>query len=156
MAVKKVKKKQMAKRAKSIDSKTPPIKINWTTVDAMMHIQCTGEEIAAVLQIDYDTLQRAVKREKGIPFADYIRQKSDGGKSSLRRLQWSKAKEGNPTMLIWLGKQVLGQKDHQEITGNMNHNYTVTDLIKGTRTEQLALEAAARDVTQEEDEENGK
>jgi hypothetical protein len=29
----------------------------------------------------------------------------------LRRLQWKGAEAGNPTMLIWLGKQMLGQRD---------------------------------------------
>jgi hypothetical protein len=33
---------------------------------------------------------------------------------SLRRLQAKKAAEGNVTMLIWLGKQYLGQSDRQE------------------------------------------
>lgn len=37
-------------------------------------------------------------------------------RTSLRRMQWSKAKEGNVTMMIWLGKQVLGQKDRVEET----------------------------------------
>jgi len=37
--------------------------------------------------------------------------KSAMGKMSIRRLQFEKAKEGNTTMLIWLGKQYLGQTD---------------------------------------------
>ena len=30
---------------------------------------------------------------------------------SLRRAQYQVAKDGNPTMLIWLGKQWLGQSE---------------------------------------------
>lgn len=37
------------------------------------------------------------------------------GKCSLRRKQVELAQAGNPTMLIWLGKQLLGQKDQSEI-----------------------------------------
>lgn len=37
-------------------------------------------------------------------------------KTSLRRLQWKKASEGNVAMLIWLGKQILGQKERVEET----------------------------------------
>ena len=33
------------------------------------------------------------------------------GKMRLRKAQYRKALEGNPVMLIWLGKNVLGQKD---------------------------------------------
>ena len=40
------------------------------------------------------------------------------GKASLRRAQWKAAQDGNPTMLVWLGKQMLGQRDKQEITGD--------------------------------------
>jgi hypothetical protein len=29
----------------------------------------------------------------------------------LRKAQYNKALEGNPVMLIWLGKNILGQKD---------------------------------------------
>ena len=36
-------------------------------------------------------------------------------KASLRRKQYEVASAGNVTMLIWLGKQELGQTDKQEI-----------------------------------------
>ncbi len=98
----------------------PPLKIiDWDQVDSMCKIQCTGEEIASVLDIDYDTLATACKREKKMPFSDYIGQKKLGGKASLRRNQWKLAQDGNATMLIYLGKNMLGQADRldQQITG---------------------------------------
>ena len=93
------------------------ISIDWDKVDAMCKIQCTGEEIASVLNISYDTLERACKREKSMSCADYIGQKREGGKASLRRRQWQSAQDGNATMLIWLGKQYLGQRDRFEGEG---------------------------------------
>jgi len=39
-------------------------------------------------------------------------------KRKLRRAQLAKAMEGNPTMLIWLGKQMLGQKDRTDVTSD--------------------------------------
>ena len=33
-------------------------------------------------------------------------------KLALRKAQWEKAMAGDVRMLIWLGKQVLGQKDN--------------------------------------------
>jgi hypothetical protein len=92
----------------------PLIEIDWKKVDAMCQIQCTGEEIASVLDIDYSTLERACKREHKVGFADYIGQKKLGGKASLRRNQWKLAENGNATMLIWLGKNYLGQKDSMD------------------------------------------
>jgi AraC-like DNA-binding protein len=91
----------------------PRIEIDWDTVNRCCEMFCTGEEIASVLGISYDTLQRAVKGEFGVPFAEYYRLKSVGGLVSLRRAQFQLAMSGNPTMLIWLGKQRLGQKDTQ-------------------------------------------
>ncbi len=66
--------------------KTKPYsKIDWDKVDNMCAIQCTGEEIAGVLDIDYDTLNSACKREKGVRFSEHFKQKSGAGKMSLRK-----------------------------------------------------------------------
>lgn len=91
--------------------------IDWDIVDTLCKIQCIGEEIASVLNVDYDTLQRACKKEKGIKFAEYIEQKKKAGHASLRRKQWKLVEGGSAVMCIWLGKQYLGQKDKSEITG---------------------------------------
>ena len=89
---------------------------DWASVDYMCMIHCTGEEIAGVLGMDYDTLNRNSKDTHGIPISEYIKQKMNGGNMSLRRAQWKAAESGNVSMLIWLGKQWLGQKEQQEIS----------------------------------------
>jgi len=106
----------------------PLIPIDWDQVDEMCSIQCTGEEIAGVLGVDYDTLSRACKREKLCSFADYIGQKRSGGKSSLRRKQYTTAMEGNPTMLVWLGKNWLGQTDKLETFND--HQITAFEVVE--------------------------
>ena len=96
----------------------PLIKIDWNAVDTMCAIHCTGEEQASILGIDYDTLNTACKREQECSFSDYFKQKSSSGKMSLRRKQYTTAMDGNTTMLVWLGKNWLGQKDnHDEVGG---------------------------------------
>lgn len=121
---KKAKKKVAKKKSTKKKTKTNPkgagaeLKaIDWDSVDGLCAIQCTGEEIASFLKIDYDTLQRACKRDKKSKFADYIGQKRKRGNVSLRRRQWKLAMKGNPIMNIWLGKQYLNQTDKKEITG---------------------------------------
>ena len=89
----------------------PLTEIDWDQVDKMCEIHCTGEEQASILGVDYDTLNAACKRDKGIGFSDYFKQKSSGGKMSLRRRQYTSAMDGNTTMLVWLGKNWLGQSD---------------------------------------------
>ena len=91
----------------------PRIVIDWTMVDNMCAVHCTGEEQAGILGYDYDTLNNACKREKKCSFSEYFRQKSANGKMSLRRQQYSTAISGNATMLIWLGKAWLGQTDQK-------------------------------------------
>jgi hypothetical protein len=88
--------------------------IDWDQVDAMSAIMCTGEEQAAILGVDYDTLNGACKREKSKGISDYMKEKGAEGKMSLRRKQYTTAIDGNPTMLIWLGKNWLGQTDQPD------------------------------------------
>lgn len=92
----------------------PLAQIDWDQVDKMCAIHCTGEEQAAVLGVDYDTLNAACKREQGVGFSDYFKQKASHGRMSLRRKQYTAAMDGNTTMLVWLGKNWLGQSDQPE------------------------------------------
>jgi len=85
----------------------PPLDIDGDKVEALARIHCTYMEIAAVLKCSDDTLKRR--------FADRIEKGREVGKSSLRRAQFTKALAGNPTMLIWLGKQHLEQQDRHEV-----------------------------------------
>jgi len=98
----------------------PKIKIDFKKVQLLAGMFCTGEEIAAVLDISYDTLERRTKEEYGIAFADYIKKYNENGKASLRRMQYKAASEGNATLLVWLGKQFLGQTDKQDLNHSGN------------------------------------
>lgn len=103
-------------------------KEQWSSVDYMCMIHCTGEEIAGVLRMDYDTLNRICKEQKDMYISEYIKQHQNGGKMSLRRAQWKSAENGNVTMQIWLGKQWLGQKDQQEIEMSVNSDDSLKEM----------------------------
>jgi hypothetical protein len=107
----------------------------WTNAEKMASIQCTGEEIAGVLGIDYDTLLTNIKALGFSSFSDWFKKYSAGGKMSLRRRQF-KMSETNPTMAIWLGKQYLGQKDHQDLSVDMKPQKTF-DTSKMSKQEYL-------------------
>lgn len=81
----------------------PKLEIDPEVVRKLAMIHCTMIEIAAVVGCSVDTLEKR--------FADIIKDGKAQGKSSLRRLQWESAQKGNTSMLIWLGKQLLGQRD---------------------------------------------
>jgi DNA-binding MarR family transcriptional regulator len=94
-----------------------PLKIDWKEFDALCAVQCTLAEIALHYDVSEDTIERAVQKQWQMRFADYYRQKRRKGFISLRHKQWQLAAQGNPTMLVWLGKQWLGQSDRHELTG---------------------------------------
>jgi hypothetical protein len=77
-------------------------------VEQLARIQCTTQEIASVLGIDQQTVIQN--------FNDAITKGKSSGNADLRRAQWRKAVvDKNPSMLIWLGKQYLGQSDESRI-----------------------------------------
>lgn len=84
----------------------------------MIRIQCTRDEICGIFGVTDKTLAAAINRrgnEGG--FSALYKRHQDEGKASLRRSQWKAATEKlNPTMLVWLGKQMLGQRDQMDMT----------------------------------------
>lgn len=101
----------------------------WEQIDSMMAIRCTGEEIAAIMNVSYDTLCTRIKEKHGVSYSDYFNKRGANGKMSLRRRQYTKAMDGDNTMLIWLGKNWLNQTDQVELSGNVNFKlaYNIDD-----------------------------
>jgi hypothetical protein len=111
----------MAKKKDNEEKKTttknkggrPRKAIDWEQLEKLCAIHCTGEECASVLGVSYDALNDAIKRKGYSGFPEYFKKYSGPGKASLRRMQFRAAESGNATMLIWLGKQYLGQRDYK-------------------------------------------
>jgi len=106
----------------------PRIEIKQEHFQSLCGIQCTLEEIASFFRCSEDTIERWCKRELKMSFADAYKRYSAGGKISLRRWQFRSAENGNTSMLIWLGKQYLGQKDQQDITVSRNDDDTIREM----------------------------
>lgn len=76
-------------------------------VKKLAQIGCAVGEIASIVGCSPDTIQRR--------FAAVIKTGHEHRNASLRRTQYDVAvNQKNPTMLIWLGKQFLGQKDQTQ------------------------------------------
>jgi hypothetical protein len=93
----------------------------------MIRIQCTQEEICGIFGVTDKTLNVALNKRSEPGFSELYKKHQDEGKASLRRAQWKAAQDGNPTMLVWLGKQNLGQRDKQEIEHKGGLNITLVD-----------------------------
>lgn len=99
----------------SIDGKTKKEKDKFKQqFESLCSIQCTEEEICAVLDCDEISLISWCKRTYGKTFSQVFKEKRLGGRASLRRNQYLLS-EKNATMAIWLGKQYLGQTDKTDI-----------------------------------------
>lgn len=98
-------------------------------VKSLVRIQCTAQECCSFLGMDDNTLDRRLKERGYGGFGDFYKRYGDEGKSSLRRRQWKSAMDGNVTMQIWLGKQMLGQSDKTQntVTGTIQHQHQVKD-----------------------------
>lgn len=84
----------------------PEKEVDEKLIYELAKIHCTMQEISAVTKVSVDTLERR--------FMDLIKEARDEGRASLRRQQYDLAIKGNVTMLLWLGKQLLGQAEKVE------------------------------------------
>jgi AraC-like DNA-binding protein len=97
---------------------------DWDEFDFFCQMQCTLEEIAAFYGCSPDTIERRVKEKHGVNFAEYFAQKRAGGFVSLRRAQWDVGvTQKNFIMLMFLGKQYLGQSDKVDTTVGSRVDY---------------------------------
>lgn len=91
----------------------PPIEFDLKQIQGLAQIQCTDEEMAAVIGCSVDTLAR--RKLDDPAFMEALQRGKGTGRAALRRLQWQRANGGSDTMLIWLGKQLLGQRDKESL-----------------------------------------
>jgi len=69
---------------------------------------CTNKEIADFFGCSADLLEKS--------YSEFLRKGRTDVKIRLRQLQWTSAENGNVTMQIFLGKNILGQQDKIEQT----------------------------------------
>lgn len=95
----------------------PKADIDWAVVGKLLEAGCAGTDIASQFGISVATLRVRCKQDNNLSFSAFCQQKRQSGDNLLRAKQYQTAMSGNTTMLIWLGKQRLGQSDKNELTG---------------------------------------
>lgn len=120
-------------------------------IERLAKLHCTEDEIGAVLGITGRTL-RTYKADH--PEIDEAIQRGwSAGKVSIRRAQIQAAvKDRNPSMLIWLGKIMLGQSDRQDlnVSGSLDlkHESSALEEIAGELTRIAAREREVGGTTE--------
>lgn len=99
-------------------------------------IHCTTDEIAATLGVHKRTIERR--------YAAVMNAAREEGKSSLRRVMWKKALEGNERLMIWLSKQHLGYREPRDpaaqaaveaiVAGNAATRSVVDEAVEQVRS----------------------
>lgn len=109
----------------------PAAEIDWKKVEDLLMSGCMGTGIAAYLGISAQTLYDRCLIEKGILFSQFSQEKKEKGDEILRAHQYAKAlgitNKGDNTLLIWLGKVRLNQRE--EKVADMNAQ-SLSDLLK--------------------------
>lgn len=122
--------------------------INLKQVEALAGLQCTNVEMAAVLGISVDTIERRMKAKRG-NFAVAYKKGKEKGKMSLRRLQWQAAQ--GITWTVWkcdrkqsysheyvcAEKQAKGKPECKNCSGA--RRATITDFKGGATGMQIWL-----------------
>ena len=93
-----------------------PVEIDLEQLEKLAALGCTDEEIAAFFRCATRTIE---KRRKEPAFKEALERGKAIGRISVRRSQMKLLEAGNATMGVWLGKQLLGQRDVTpiELTG---------------------------------------
>lgn len=93
------------------------------TFKSLCQIMCTKLEICSVMGLDAKTLDRLIDETFGeevphdgerLMFGDAFAAFSASGRVSLRRKQYEMAMDGDRSMLVWLGKNYLGQSEPRQ------------------------------------------
>ncbi len=111
---KKTRRPQSRARVVAKNPGRPRAKFDKERVAYLASIGCSVEEIAHAEGIGKRTLERHALPE--------INQGRAEMKVRLRMWQLQQAKAGNPTMLIWLGKNTLGQTDKVETSHSFGNS----------------------------------
>lgn len=94
-------------------------KIDVKQFEQLCAIQCTKEEICAVLDVTDKTLDKFCKDTYELSFSEVFKLKRKIGHVSLRRSSFKLAQK-NVAMNIFLLKNWLGMTDKQEIENTIN------------------------------------
>jgi hypothetical protein len=98
----------------------PRLDIDPRQVEQLAAIGCSGDEIAAVIGCSRDLIYKR--------FSTVLKEGHEKRNASVRRAQYEVGvKNKNAVMLIFLGKQFLGQSDKVEQTGTMKHEHINAD-----------------------------
>lgn len=105
-----IKKKKEPEKPKGKPGTKPKV-INWDLVEKFLLAGSNQKRICGFLSMDEKTLRSHVLEKYGEEWSVFSSRLYSQGESLIEHVQYEKAMEGNPTMLQWVGKVRLGQRE---------------------------------------------
>lgn len=87
------------------------MEIDWKMLDGLLQFGARLVDCSELMQCSDETIQRRIRDKYDITFTEYRNRKLSKTRLRLAQKQFDLAMEGNTTMLVWLGKNLLGQTD---------------------------------------------
>lgn len=119
----------------------PKKEISKEQFEKLCGLQCTKDEIAGFFNCSPDTIENFCKSTYKDTFSATYKIYSASGRISLRRYQFKLA-EKSAAMAIFLGKNMLGQKDRIEYDNIKNDDFrqdglsqSLSELAKGLESD---------------------
>ena len=120
------KKGSVAKKKASVGR--PKIDINLDELERLSALNCTMPELAAFFKIPLRTLEDRFTNDPNV--RESIERGREVGKLSIRRKQIQIMNDTNSVpMAIWLGKQLLGQRDKHDVVTEDRTDSTLNDAV---------------------------
>jgi len=128
--------------------------INWDEVSKFIMAGSNGMQIAAYIGICEDTLYSRCREDNKKDFSLFLTEQRQKGNTYLLGKQYQVAMGGNVSMLIWLGKQRLGQtdqpRDKEEFNGSLSNLLGMMHMIKSSGDFSALVKLARKDTSEEE------
>lgn len=113
----------------------PELEIDWQKAEEFMMAGSPGTEIAAYFGMHPDTFYKKVEKHYQMGFSALLQEKKSKGEVFIRAKQYAKAlgltDTGDNTLLIWLGKTRLNQREQD------NSHVPPKDLQVDTENNQM-------------------
>jgi hypothetical protein len=125
--------------------------IDWEKVDHMLKAGCDGTQICPFFNMHPNTFYDRVAERYGMTFTEYQTIKRAEGDATLLTAQYDKATNGDNTMMVWLGKNRLKQRENPtELTVSTETMQTFKEVMNQVKEAQEALKSADTSSISEE------
>lgn len=109
-------------------------------IEKLASIGATQPEMAKWFGVSLSTIEKRLRRKE---YRALLAKGEARFVISIRRKQAQLAEEGNATMLIWLGKQYLGQRDKSD---NVHHGHDGKALLTLADVDRIIMEGREREA----------